>query len=708
MQLSSDYSHNFLVQPLVQFHQEFQALCQGQYDKSHELEWIKKIFLAVASPFAYIALGFAALVGLMLDGWLVLPLHEVSSAGNSQEPISLTQLFAQQESMLSGESFFGDSSKTIQQVSRAIEGLYQKNLAPPKQALEQSGQAFLHALIPLRRNENAALLHSFLESLEKDPHILPEIVRELKDKSAKGDLSWLGEDIASGCAFFTQERQPELRERICRQSSWKELEESLKLFQEELLEDVRAGKETIHSNTVSRIFERFFTLQRKAQFQQLTPEERRDWEREWKRIINTAYLRQEISKRENSSKQRMTFFLEKKVLSFLGCQSHPETDEMESRRKQQQAELEVMRLILKGQGLEDYPIEAIQKLLEVEKRKARLQAAGLTEQQVCFAMYLLHLLRQFYADLSIKTKPFEEQVPGLPSDFPPLAMKFLLKERKYSVESARRRATWKIVESQIGANSVDFQTKEGQAIFLQSIKKTLEQKDFQNQVSSEKSYPIREEQQRCIDFYQKWGKYLVQEMIQGFDDEQEVLGSGVCLAIAIRMALNDQRNPKLGGSELGKGQLSKITRSDRFLQALHKVSVKFSKTEPIAFPEAFLKINKIRSVEIIQALEIDQGKTIPEQIQLILQSNEKKFGTNGVALMIFSFAGSGHALYIRLDRKQDCEFKIGRIGDSGVGLLEFTDSTRGEEEFVACLADLIEVFYKKRLQSIYLARLLLE
>ncbi len=77
------YHHNPLVSPLLSFHGMVINLGSELPSVGKAAEIVKRIAVAVASPFAYLALAFVALAGLMLDG--IWEHRHVSQGGVSKQ-----------------------------------------------------------------------------------------------------------------------------------------------------------------------------------------------------------------------------------------------------------------------------------------------------------------------------------------------------------------------------------------------------------------------------------------------------------------------------------------------------------------------------------------------------------------------------------------------------------------------------------------------
>lgn len=76
---------------------------------------------------------------------------------------------------------------------------------------------------------------------------------------------------------------------------------------------------------------------------------------------------------------------------------------------------------------------------------------------------------------------------------------------------------------------------------------------------------------RNLSFYCKWGEYIQTEILQGFENEQEVLIDGVCLAMSSRLQILGQTQPTLSAEQFANHV--KIMPIDRFRQAGFNVSV---------------------------------------------------------------------------------------------------------------------------------------
>ncbi|MBA3603635.1 MAG: hypothetical protein H0W50_08340 [Parachlamydiaceae bacterium] len=67
--------------------------------------------------------------------------------------------------------------------------------------------------------------------------------------------------------------------------------------------------------------------------------------------------------------------------------------------------------------------------------------------------------------------------------------------------------------------------------------------------------------------FTKWGEYFKAELMQGFEDNNEVLGDGVCTGFSQRISFEAQQNPEITPEKLSEG--IKIISRDRFYQGTY-------------------------------------------------------------------------------------------------------------------------------------------
>lgn len=194
-----------------------------------------------------------------------------------------------------------------------------------------------------------------------------------------------------------------------------------------------------------------------------------------------------------------------------------------------------------------------------------------------------------------------------------------------------------------------------------------------------------------IKLYSKYQDELIIEMIQGVDDDQEILTTGVCVSVAARVANRLQDNPNLQLTELQDDLVIKPI--DRYYQAsyaaLHQQN--FHENREYLFAKTNAKkssgIGRFVKTSEYDNTESFSASAIAEQNNPVTKLQEN----NGVGLMCFWMKGRGaHATTIIADNKQH------RYGlfDCNFGLFNFRPITQNKEltanRVIECAKDVLD------------------
>lgn len=194
----------------------------------------------------------------------------------------------------------------------------------------------------------------------------------------------------------------------------------------------------------------------------------------------------------------------------------------------------------------------------------------------------------------------------------------------------------------------------------------------------------------AIKVYQKYQQHFKKEFIQGLNDQQEDLNSGVCLAMSSRLAKQCEMQPTMQLIELFSEL--KILPVDRYHQASYKTKRNFdSNTNNSAFfPEAIA--NKPGGVGVYAQLHQLHSSTQLQQLN-IEKLTEQLSVTNGVCLVNFeTSSGFAHSTLIVIDREQ------GRFGffDCNLGLFDFSgikdDPEIAAQLVLECVQDVFDFY----------------
>lgn len=203
-----------------------------------------------------------------------------------------------------------------------------------------------------------------------------------------------------------------------------------------------------------------------------------------------------------------------------------------------------------------------------------------------------------------------------------------------------------------------------------------------------------------IDFYLKWGRQIKAQMIQGIEDDNQVLGLGVCWGLCQRICLQGEMQPDLSAEEFAKAIV--IKQSDRFLQSMHICSTNLFPLTSSFLPDSILYKEGVESDnEVFNFDYLDDEAVFTNWFD---QNNELLVESSGwirLSLTISNGIGElaasapqakGHALAIRYDAIRNRFW----LFDPNVGLLCFEDDASKETAQVSMM-----LFVKELIQHYY-------
>lgn len=173
--------------------------------------------------------------------------------------------------------------------------------------------------------------------------------------------------------------------------------------------------------------------------------------------------------------------------------------------------------------------------------------------------------------------------------------------------------------------------------------------------------------QKDLAFYNKWGRFMQKEMIQGYLDSNEVLGEGACWALCYKLLMIAQKNPDLTPEEFA--QHVKITPIDRFRQGIHLVGQRQAKISMRTLPKDFLVKEGFNQDELAFSLDYDsQENGLDRQCSSISSKLNQSQGCLRFHLMMEG--GASHAIAIRLDQNRE----KGWVFDPNLGFFAFEEA----------------------------------
>lgn len=512
---------------------------------------------------------------------------------------------------------------------------------------------------------NARAIRDLFQQLEGDPQVAPSIVAMLRDDWAAGG-SLIGVNIKQNLQILSRERHEAVMSLARELSRNADVYDHLQTLQEVLHEHVLDGK-VVLTPQFAREYPRL---------ENLTVEQNMLWEREFQRIVNTLYLKQEIAKPK--SVDWLTGLVEKYVLEVMGLG--------ELQVKKEVAEIDALSFLLHAERLEAIPLEALIELIQEKKMEARLRAVGVDEMKTEQLMRIIPLFVAELQEIRAAAAPWRQTVEGMPDNFPPLARRALLCDKSTLVSNVlfRHFKEWLSEHEELWKkkiwNGIDLRVLQ----LPRSLK--IQARDGTLFVGCDKDL------EKNIYFFSKWGHRIVQEMRQGFDDIDEIFHSGTCFATTTRWVVNEQRNPTLNSEELAKLlAVGQITPSDRYWQVHHHFKIveviNGSEERHSVWHPKFLEVEKIKAIKPLFSFKLS---VFPAALALkngMRRCIDRLPLSNGVLCLGIS----RHLIYMRIDHQRG----IFRLGDVNVGLFDFSQSPKPLNELYDCFNDLMYTVYSE-------------
>lgn len=514
-----------------------------------------------------------------------------------------------------------------------------------------------------------ASINELFDQLQRDQAISLSVVTLFrKDWEAGGEL--IGTAIKENREVLTSSHRAKILEVARSMSSEQAIRLELQNFSRKLQADVAQGR-TVVTSAVAKLYPDLYKLQK---LKTLTEDQKVVWQTQFQRLVNQAYINQELRRKQNPH-VRSGSFVETKLLQSLNL---AEGDEFETRRQKHEAEVEVIKLLLEGEGLEMSSIDELAALMAKRKLEARLLAVGV--QKPCLGDYVkvIEILEEGYSSMMRCSMVWKETIVGLPAEIPPKARRLCLLTKAASVEQKMRHEMLNHIRS---SSDVLKAPK-----LLPAHLKALEiPEHIQAQIRDGSLYSKTDRNIiRSSEFYVKWADRLLVEMIQGLDDDDSVLQNGACFGITTRWVCNEQRLPYLDAAEFTR-MVGEVGSRDRFRQLQHDFGMVDSTSGIIekVFPQAFRKVQKIKEINTLFGYECKVKDVVPlmkPQIESVVLSK-----SHGVIPLLIK----GHILYIRIDRNRN----IYRLGDVNAGIFDFSKDEKPEDKLYEALGDLLQTFY---------------
>lgn len=568
-------------------------------------------------------------------------------------------------------------------------------------------------ILEKRRIFNETAFTALVEELEKDPAIPPAFLQAFRASwnAPESDDQIIPLDIKQHKKLFSRSLRQEIlaaAKKAANESDREKIAESLENLRKNIFTDLNCGRIIPADKVIQDRYKGFFDLLKKArEGQVLSGEEQILWKEKYNEIVNNAYLHYEVGKKSKNPllRQPSGSKIENYLLELLG---RGKQDDPIEKKKRNLASLKVLETLMGGQGLDKISIEELKLHIAQEQRIARLQGPGIP--QAGRAAQLIDALEDKRQALQRQAEPFTNEITTLDPNCPPKGKKFLLEGKKMALmyiinnEICRGMRTTSTLES----------IKNYLSGSLEDLNKII---DRFNRISPEKISTDFDNDPGNFQFYNKWGSQFLFELIQGGEDDNEVLGNGICCAITCRWIQNELENKgkTIDADFIRSYQLNEILPEDRVAQCLYSASpqlaINYLGSNPawdklkvcneIIYPKPFRdRFNFAPLTELPKTIapygfkeKNDYNTTEKQQIydawKNIFQKQLDTLLPNQKILYVSLSFGtdSGHGIYIRYD----LENGIFRIGDPNYGLIEIKEGSIEEKKnnFIECFADLM-------------------
>lgn len=547
-----------------------------------------------------------------------------------------------------------------------------------------------------RQQANLVAIRDFFVNIEQDNSIGSDVKQLLKDEWNKKEGGIFGKEVKDNQEFFSSMKRAAILKKAKEWSQTKEdLKQSLEQFQKQLNSDISLGKFIpVATHQVRKRYGDYFALSK--QLKDDMPSESHaqleiELQKEFQKICNAALINREIQRKNN--KKEVGSLVEDLILEQLGY-SDVKTDESYAKRKQ--AELDVLKILLQGKGIEETPIENLQNIVKKEKCKARLEAVLSAKDQANIKQihYLIETLEKEYLvacttneerNKSSIDKEIDEALPAQTKGF-------FLRSKSEIVDLINQHELENVLKEQ--KDAIRRLVAKNPKYIEQSIQMLID--ELCGKMYSGELYEDAVEKilGKKIEFYKNWMDNLV-SMVQGYDDENKVLGKGTCFAISTQLGMKEQNGDfdpvVLGGKgEDYAAEVGDVKSIHRFRQALLGVSWQQadkpqSDVTSALFGPTVSKALKVKGATT--AFVLTDPNIASGDFDKALKTHATDLASaKGVGIISFWMKNGGaHAIYVRYDQVN----KIYRLFDPNVGGITF----KTESQLFYCFKDLIQTFY---------------
>lgn len=571
-----------------------------------------------------------------------------------------------------------------------------------------------------RKKHNEEAFNSLLNLLCRQYTAIPQkFVHAVID-------SWTNpyNDLIPACVkehktLFTKELQDKILNaalQIVNETNEKKINELLVELQKNISKDFLEGKITPSALVIQRAYPELFKYikdREERKTSALSDDKLAQLKAQYNKIVNQAYLKNEIQKYKELQKsqliQRSTeSSLERILLNAIGAKK---TDESKNSNLEN---LNILETLLLGDGLDVMSIEELKHQISLSQQAERLFSRGIAKNSISRFVEVIEEADKEYESALEKAKPLHNIIARLSPDVNP-------DRCKQSIEGLKRRKE-KIIKQKIQR---EFSKKAGQENFVKQLRDFIDsasskpsiKNTFEITPETFSSFSTKaEEAMSMIDFFNEYCSDMLMEFRQGADDPNEILGNGVCWAKSSRWVADEVNFPDqtITKEYIQKRDWNVITEQDRFLQAFADMAISFKSSlsslddlNKLYFPNSVrkpLNISPLKSIPYGIDVDAECSKLLTKpslspgdkqivtdfwtnKINIFLENEYALKKSNGTFLLGIE----KHAIYMRFDSKRN----IYRIGDPNFGIFEFNRGTLDErkEKFIRCFA-FFALFYK--------------
>ncbi len=553
---------------------------------------------------------------------------------------------------------------------------------------------------------NIAMLENLFKQMKQDKNIKLKVVEAYEKNWNEGDGALIGEDIKKHEKVLTAERCKLILDQARTLSKVKDLDIGVKNTVERMKKEVSQGKKT--KTMIQRVFSDFIGRAKQKLNSLIDEKAKKEKIDGYTRLACHTILQMELEDLMKGPQTTLGSQVENTLLEKLG---KGKPDDLALRSKKHEQSQKVLKNMLDAKGMDGFTLENVADKIADAKLQARLEASGLTSQEIPGAMALIKAVENSIERYRAELNKHKNDFSGLDPSYP--------EKHKLQLMMQKGAMLDRQAENMIGLffNFALGPLNEGKrsSVFLLKPENEITEfvkVEFDKKIAGIPKMVMEKENQirpSDTEFARKWKSYLKAEIIQGLEDQQECLIDGVCAGATTRTAVKEQRNPDMSCEDIAKQDVIKIGAIDRYTQAAHLMAVKVKGWvvgQPTgikaylqkSYPKAMCMANGIK-----EARYIDQvigptvagkiGALTEAQITALVDALSRKDNvlkqSNGVLVLSLAMDEGGHRMYLRYDKERNTY----HVFDINHGLFELPT----KERFTECFVDLLNDYKDSRM-----------